>query len=87
MYDLQGKDIVEYVTRQQTLDREERSAWRDTQKRQAKNKKMQAQVEVELAKVRAEAEEKRRADEIHIAELQAEEKKRVDKIHIAELQD
>ena len=79
---LQGKDIVEYVTRQQTLDREERAAWRDTQKRQAEDKKMQAQAEVEVAKVRAEAEEKRRAYEIHIAELQAEEKKRADEIHI-----
>ena len=38
---------------------------------------MQAQAEVELAKVRVEAEEKRRADE-----LQAEEKKRADESHI-----
>ena len=55
---LQGKDIVEYLTRQQTLGREERMAWRDIQKRQAEDKKMQ---------VRAESEEKRRAGEIHIA--------------------
>ena len=74
---LQGKDIVEYVKPQQTMDREERAAWRDTQKRQAGETKMQAQAEVDLAMVRAEAEEKRRADEIHIAELQAGEKKRV----------
>ena len=51
---LQMKDIAEYVTRQQTV-------WTDAQK-------MQKQADVELAKVRAEAEEKRRADEIHMAE-------------------
>ena len=56
---LQGKDIAEYVTRQQTLDREEREAWRDTQKKQGEYKKMQAQAQVELARVRAEAEEKK----------------------------
>ena len=55
---LQGKDIVEYLTRQQTLGREERMDLRDIQKRQAEDKKMQ---------VRAESEEKRRAGEIHIA--------------------
>ena len=27
---LTGKDVAEYVMRQQTLDREERVAWRDT---------------------------------------------------------
>ena len=80
---LQGKDIAEYVTRQQTLDREERAAWREAQK-------MQAQADIELAKIRAEAdraeadreaEEKRRADE-----LQAEEKKRADEIRLAQIQ-
>ena len=50
-YRLAGEDIVEYVTRQQKLDTEERAAWRDNQKRQAEDKKMQAQVEVELAKI------------------------------------
>ena len=35
---LQGKDIAEYVTIQQTLNREERAAWRDTQKRQVEIK-------------------------------------------------
>ena len=77
---LQVKDIAEYVTRQQKLDREERAAWRDTQKRQAEDKKMQAQAEVELARVQAEAEKKRRADEIHMAELQAEDKKRAEEL-------
>ena len=32
---LQGKDIAEYVTREKALDREERAAWRDTQKMKA----------------------------------------------------
>ena len=45
---LQGKDIAEYVTRQQTLDREERAAWREAQK-------MQVQADIELAKIRAKA--------------------------------
>ena len=48
---LTGKDTAEYVTRQQTLDREERAAWRDAQK--------------------LHEEEKRRADEIRMAEIQA----------------
>ena len=80
---LQGKDIAEYVTRQQTLDREERAAWREAQK-------MQAQADIELAKIRAEAdraeadreaEEKKRADE-----LQAEREKRADEIRFAQIE-
>ena len=68
----EGKDILEYVKEQQKLDREERAAWRETQK-------MQARADVELAKIRAEAEaeEKKRADE-----LQAEEKRRADEIKV-----
>ena len=68
----EGKDILEYVKEQQKLDREERAAWRETQK-------MQAQADVELAKIRAEAEaeEKKRTDE-----LQAEEKRRADEIKV-----
>ena len=68
----EGKDILEYVKEQQKLDREEKAAWRETQK-------MQAQADVELAKIRAEAEaeEKKRADE-----LQAEEKRRADEIKV-----
>ena len=60
----EGKDILEYVKEQQTLDREERAAWREAQK-------MQAQTDVELAKIRAEAEEKKRADEIRFAQIEA----------------
>ena len=52
---LQGKDIAEYVTRQQTLDREEISAWREAQKRQ---------VKIRMAELQAE--DKKRADESHI---------------------
>ena len=63
----EGKDILEYVKEQQKLDREERAAWREAQK-------MQAQADVELAKIRAEAEGKRRADEIKVqmAKIEAE---------------
>ena len=52
---LQGKDIAEYVTRQQALDRGERAAWRVAQE--------------------FHVEEKKRADEIRMAEIQAERKR------------
>ena len=70
----EGKDILEYVKEQQKLDREERAAWREAQK-------MQAQANVKLAKIRAEAEaeERKRAD-------QAEEKKRADEIRFAQIE-
>ena len=70
----QGKDISEYVKEQQKLDREEKAVWREAQK-------MQAQADVELAKIRAEAEaeERKRAD-------QAEEKKRADEIRFAQIE-
>ena len=58
---LQGKDIAEYVTRQQNLDREERAAWREAQKRQ---------VEIRMAELQVE--DKKRADEIRIAQIEAE---------------
>ena len=49
---LQGKDISEYISRQQALDRQERVDWRDAQKFYV--------------------EEKKRGDEIRLAEIQAE---------------
>ena len=67
---LQGKDIAEYVTRQQNLDREERAAWREAQKRQ---------VEIRMAELHAE--DKKRADE-----LQAEREKRADEIQMAQIE-
>ena len=76
---LQGKDIAEFVTRQQTLDREERAAWRDAQKFHAEEKKRAD--EIRMAEIQAEAEEKKRADE-----LQAEEKRRADKIQLAQIE-
>ena len=81
---LQGKDIPEYVTRQQTLDREERAAWRDTQKRQTEVRMAELQAEdkktadeIRIAEIEAQAEDKKRADE-----LQAEKEKRPDESHI-----
>ena len=70
----EGKEIMEYVKEQQRFDREERAAWREAQK-------MQAQADVELAKIRAEAEaeERKRAD-------QAEEKRRADEIRFAQIE-
>ena len=47
--------VAEYVTKQQTLDREERAAWREAQKRQ---------VEIRMAELQAE--DKKRVDESHI---------------------
>ena len=52
---LQGKDIAEYVREQQALDREERAAWRESQKRQ---------VEIRMAELQTG--DKKRADESHI---------------------
>ena len=72
---LQGKDIAEYVTRQQTLDREERAAWRVAQKFHAEEKKRAD--EIRMAEIQAE----KRADE-----LQAEEKKRADEIRLAQIE-
>ena len=74
---LTGKEVAKYVREQQTLDREERAPWRDTQKRQieirmaelqAEEKKRadKIQADIQAAKIEAEAEEKKRADEIKI---------------------
>ena len=75
---LQGKDIAEYVTRQQTLDREERAVWRDTQKRQVKIRMAELQAEdrkraddIRIAETEAHAEDKKRADEIRFAQIEA----------------
>ena len=72
---LQGKDIAEYVREQQALDREERAAWRDAQKFYVEEKKRAD--EIWLAEIQAEAEEKKRTDE-----MQEEEKKRADEIKL-----
>ena len=72
---LQGKDIAEYVREQQALDRQERADWRDAQKFYVEEKKRAD--EIRLAEIQAEAEEKKRADE-----MQAEEKKRADEIKL-----
>ena len=50
-----GKEVLDYVKEQQKLDREERAAWRDAQKRQ---------VEIPVAELQAE--EKKRTDEVKI---------------------
>ena len=47
---LMGKEVAEYVREQQTLDREEKAAWRDTPKRQ---------VEIRMAELQAQ--DKKRA--------------------------
>ena len=51
----EGKDILEYIKEQQKLDREERAAWRN----------------IRMAELQAEAEEKKRADEIRFAQIEA----------------
>ena len=65
---LQGKDIAEYVTRQQTLDRKERAAWREAQKRQVKIWMAELQAEDKKRPDDLQAEDKKRADEIHMVE-------------------
>ena len=67
---LQGKDITEYVTRQQNFDREERAAWRVAQKFHAEENKRAD--EIRMAEIAAEAEEKKRADEIKVQMAQIE---------------
>ena len=57
---LQGKDIAEYVREQQALDREERAAWRESQKRK---------VEIRMAELQAE--DKKRANETRMAQIEA----------------
>ena len=81
---LQGKDIAEYVTRQQNLDREERAACRVAQKFHAEEKKRAD--EIRMAEIQTE--EKKRADEIRMAEIEAEaeEKKRADEIRLAQIE-
>ena len=59
---LQGKDIAEYVTRQQNLDREERAAWRVAQK--------------------FHAEEKKRADEIRLAQIEIEKELKIKEMEL-----
>ena len=76
---LQGKDIAEYVTRQQTLDTEERAAWRVAQKFHAEEKK--TADEIRISEIQADAEEKKRADK-----LKAEKEKSADEIRIAQVE-
>ena len=57
---------------QQALDRERKAALRDAQ----------TMLDVHGAKIQAETDEKKRVDEIYMAEIQAEEKKRSDEIQI-----
>ena len=71
---LQGKDIAEYVTRQQILDIEERAAWRVAQKFHEEAKKRAD--EIRMAEIQAE----KRADE-----LQAEKEKRADEIRLTQI--
>ena len=59
---LQGKDIAEYVARQQNLDREERAAWRVAQK--------------------FHAEEKKRADEIRLAQIEIEKELKIKEMEL-----
>ena len=71
---LTGKEVAEYVREQQTLDREERAAWRDTQKRQVEIRMEELQAEDKKRAVEVEAEEKKRANEIWMAQIEADEK-------------
>ena len=58
------------MRQEQALDREQRAAWRDTQK-------MQAQTDARLAKMQAEADAQRK---------QTEEKKRAEKIQMSKIE-
>ena len=54
---LTGKEVSEYVTEQQTLDREERAAWRDAQKFHAEEKKRADEIKIQIAQIEAVKEE------------------------------
>ena len=69
---LTGKEVAEYVREQQTLVREERTAWRNAQKRQ-----------VEFWMAELQAEDQKRADEIHMAERADEIKVQIAQIEAA----
>ena len=77
---LQGKDIAEYVTRQQNLDREERAAWRVAHKFHAEEKKRAD--EIRMAEIAAEAEEKKRADEIRLAQIEIEKELKIKEMEL-----
>ena len=72
---LQGKEIAEYVREQQALDREERAAWREAQKRQ---------IEIRMAELQAE--DKKWADEIHMSKRADEIKIQIAQIEAAKEQ-
>ena len=72
---LQGKDIAEYVTRQQNLDREERA-----QKFHAEEKKRAD--EIRMAEIAAETEEKKRADEIRLAQIEIEKELKIKEMEL-----
>ena len=59
------------------MDREERAAWREAQKRQVEIRMAELQVEdkkrldeIRIAQIEAEAEEKKRADEIRFSQIE-----------------
>ena len=72
---LQGKDTAEYVTRQQTLDAEE--------KKRADEIRM-AKIQAEKRADELQAEEKKRADEIQLAQIEIEKELKIKEM---ELQD
>ena len=78
---LQGIDIAEYVREQQALDREERAAWREAQKRQVEFQMAELQAEDKKRAEELQAERERRAEE-----LQAEREKRADEIRFAQIE-
>ena len=61
-FGLQWKDLAEYVTRQQALDREERAAHTDIEL-------VKLQAEADRAEADPAEEEKKRADEVRMAEI------------------
>ena len=48
---LEGEDTAQFVKQQQTLDREERAAWRDAQKIQAQAEEKGRADEIQMARI------------------------------------
>ena len=77
----EGKEILDYVKDQQKLDREERAEWRKIRMAELQGEDKKRADEIRIAQIGAEAEDKKRSDE-----LQAEREKRADEIRFAQIE-
>ena len=83
---LQGKDIAEYVTRQQTLDREERAEWRNIRmaELQAEDKKRanESHIKIQIAQIEAAKEQAKIEAAKEQAKLEAEKELKIKEMEL-----